>query len=83
MADVGSAACAEPVAPGGVVSLLPSNGREDALESNGQWQKTIWKYLSDPTVGVAATLVVVLIAAWFVVQPGGLHPGAFALFGRG
>ncbi|MFL5520007.1 MAG: hypothetical protein ACJ8B6_03655 [Gemmatimonadales bacterium] len=53
------------------------------MESNGQWRKTIWKYLSDPTVGVVATLVVVLIAAWFVVQPGGLHPGAFALFGRG
>jgi hypothetical protein len=53
------------------------------LDSNAQWQKTIRKYLSDPTFEVVATLVVVMVAAWFVVQPGGLHPGAFALFGRG
>ena len=46
-------------------------------------QATIWKILSDPTTMVAATILVMLVATWVVVEPGGLHPAAFPLFGRG
>lgn len=53
------------------------------MDSNGQWQKTIWRILSDPTMEVVATIAVVLVVAWFMIQSGGLHPGAFVGFGRG
>jgi hypothetical protein len=54
-----------------------------AVESNVQWQGTIWRILSDPATEVVATIAVVLGLAWFMIQTGGLHPGAFVGFGRG
>jgi len=57
--------------------------REIALNIYANWQNTIWKILSDPTFAVAATILVMLVATWVVVEPGGLHPAAFPLFGRG
>ena len=32
------------------------------------WQKTIWKIVSNPAFEVVAAIVVVLFAAWIVVQ---------------
>ena len=53
------------------------------MGTNGHWQKAIWRILSDPTMEVVATIVVVLVATWFMVENGGLHAGAFVGFGRG
>lgn len=49
--------------------------------NGGLWQKAIGRFLGDPTLGVVATLAVVVVAACFLVQ-NGTHPGAFVLFGR-
>ena len=32
------------------------------------WQKTLWKIVSNPALEVVAAIVVVLIAAWIVVH---------------
>ena len=32
------------------------------------WQKTLWKIVTHPTSKVAATIVVVALSAWIVVQ---------------
>jgi hypothetical protein len=32
------------------------------------WQKALWKVLRNPTVEVVAAIVVVMLAAWVVVQ---------------
>lgn len=32
------------------------------------WQKALWKVLRNPTVEVIAAIVVVILAAWVVVQ---------------
>ena len=32
------------------------------------WQKTLWKIVSNPAFEVVAAIVVVLFAAWIVVQ---------------
>lgn len=32
------------------------------------WQKTLWKIVSNPAIEVVAAIVLVLIAAWIVVQ---------------
>ena len=53
------------------------------MNEYGNWQNTIWKILSDPTFEVAATILVMLVATWAMVESGGLHPGAFVGFGRG
>lgn len=33
-----------------------------------EWQKTVWKIVSNPTLEVMVAIVAVLVAAWFVVQ---------------
>ena len=33
-----------------------------------EWQKTLWKIISNPALEVVAAIVVVLFAAWLVVQ---------------
>jgi ABC-type nickel/cobalt efflux system permease component RcnA len=39
------------------------------LRTNGYgWQKALWKIVSNPAIEVIAAIVVVLIAAWIVVQ---------------
>jgi ABC-type nickel/cobalt efflux system permease component RcnA len=37
------------------------------LIGNG-WQKALWKIVSNPAIEVVAAIVVVLFAAWIVVQ---------------
>lgn len=32
------------------------------------WQKTIWKILTNPTFKVIAAIVVVVLATWLIVQ---------------
>ena len=49
---------------------------------NANIQKTIWKLLSNPTLEVAATLVVVMVAATWLVMQSDVGQGAFILFGR-
>lgn len=34
----------------------------------GTWPKTLWKWVTDPTVDVLAVIALVLLAAWVVVQ---------------
>jgi hypothetical protein len=38
------------------------------------WQKAIWKVLTNPAVEVVAAIVAVLLAAWIVVQTEMEHP---------
>lgn len=33
-----------------------------------QWQKALWKIVSNPAIEVVAAIVVVLLAAWIVVD---------------
>lgn len=35
---------------------------------SGEWQKTLWKIVTNPTFEVLAAIVVVAFAAWIVVQ---------------
>ena len=32
------------------------------------WQRALWKIVTNPTLEVIAAIVVVLVAAWFVVE---------------
>lgn len=48
----------------------------------GNWQKAFWRILSDPTIEVVATLAVMLVATWFVLDNDVAHQGTFVLFGR-
>ena len=47
---------------------------------HGNWQRWIWRLLSNPAIEVVATLVVVMVAAWFLIESG--PRDAFPLFGR-
>jgi hypothetical protein len=33
-----------------------------------EWQKTLWKIVTNPAIEVIAAIVVVLLAAWLVVE---------------
>lgn len=33
-----------------------------------EWQRTVWKFVTNPAIEVIAAIVVVLLAAWVVVQ---------------
>lgn len=48
----------------------------------GNWQKAFWKIISDPTIEVMATLAVVLVATWFLLQNDTVGQGNLVLFGR-
>ncbi|HET7732069.1 MAG TPA: hypothetical protein VFK48_18750 [Usitatibacter sp.] len=37
-------------------------------KSTGTWQKTLWKFVTNPTVEVVAAIAVVILSAWVVVQ---------------
>ncbi len=45
----------------------------------GTWPKTLWKWVTDPTVDVLAVIALVLVAAWVVVQADVEMRKAFAL----
>ena len=38
------------------------------IHFGNDWQKTLRKILRSPTIEVVAAIVVVLLAAWFVIQ---------------
>ena len=40
------------------------------------WQNALWKLLTNPAFNVVAAIVVVLIAAWFVIDTQVQHPAA-------
>jgi hypothetical protein len=41
---------------------------------NSDWQKAIWKIVTNPAVEVLAAIVAVLLAAWVVIQTDLEHP---------
>lgn len=68
---------------GAVKQAAAPDGREVALRTqHGHWQEALWKILSHPTLEVAATLVVVTVATWYLMQNEAAHPGVFFLIGR-
>ena len=36
--------------------------------TGGNWQKAIWKLLNNPALELVATIVVVMVATWFLIQ---------------
>ena len=50
--------------------------------TDSHWQKTIWKLVTNPTLEVIATIVVVLLATWFLIQTDAGTNGVTVLFGR-
>jgi hypothetical protein len=47
------------------------------------WQKTAWKWISVPGTELVATLALVMLATWFLVQDGGLlHGAGFPVFAQ-
>ena len=36
--------------------------------TSGDWQKTLWKIVTNPTFEVVAAVIVMAFAAWIVVQ---------------
>jgi hypothetical protein len=53
--------------------------------SRHDWQKTIWKIVTNPAIEVVATLVVVLVATWYLILTDAVQPGVNVppvLFGR-
>ncbi len=38
------------------------------LRFGGHWPKALWKVVKNPTIEVIAAIVLVLLAAWVVVQ---------------
>ena len=38
------------------------------LKLNNHWQTALWKILTNPALEMVAAIVVVLIAAWFVID---------------
>jgi len=50
----------------------------------GNWQRAIWKLVTNPAIEVVATIVVVMVATWFVVDTQTSYPdrGVPVPFGR-
>ena len=46
------------------------------LRLQNDWQNAIWKILTNPAFNVVAAIVVVLIAAWFVIETDVFHRSA-------
>lgn len=42
---------------------------------HGHWQETLWKILTNPAFEVLAAIVVVMIAAWIVIDTEVLQSG--------
>ena len=55
------------------------------MKSNhGIWRKTLWKLLTNPAIELVATIVLVMIATWYLMQTEAVAPslGSGVLFGR-
>ena len=46
------------------------------LRLQNDWQNALWKILTNPAFEVVAAIVVVLIAAWFVIDTDVFHRSA-------
>ena len=46
------------------------------------WHRTLWKLLTNPGAELVATLAVVMVATWYLIQAGPYDPLAVPLFGR-
>ena len=46
------------------------------LRLHNDWQNALWKILTNPAFEVVAAIVVVLIAAWFVIDTDVFHRSA-------
>ena len=46
------------------------------LRFGNDWQGTLWKIVTNPTIEVVAAIVVMLIAAWVVIDTDAIHKGA-------
>ena len=48
--------------------------------THGNWQKAIWKLLTNPAIEIAVTIALVMVATWYLIQAGPYDP--LPLFGR-
>jgi hypothetical protein len=51
---------------------------------HGNWQKIIWKLVTNPAIELVATIAIVMVATWFVVDTQTRMPekGVPVVFGR-
>ena len=66
----------EPAAPWGVVRYVKGKP--------GNWQRAIWKLVTNPAIEMVATILVVMVATWYVVDTQVSYPerGVPVPFGR-
>ena len=51
--------------------------------TDGNWQRTIWKILTNPAIELVATIAVVMVATWFLIQNDVVQQGVhLPLFGH-
>ena len=50
--------------------------RDMQLRMHNDWQAAIWKILTNPATEVIVAIVLVLIAAWFVIDTDVFHRSA-------
>jgi hypothetical protein len=51
--------------------------------TGGDWQKAIWKLLTNPALELVATIALVMVATWFLIQNDVVQQGAqLPLFGH-
>jgi hypothetical protein len=43
--------------------------------SDSNWQKAIWKLLANPALELVATIALVMVATWFLIQNDGVQQG--------
>ena len=48
------------------------------------WQTTLWKLLTNPVLELVATIAVVMLATWYLIQTEAVAPtlGSGVVFGR-
>lgn len=46
------------------------------MKFNYNWQEALWKIVTNPLIEVIAAVVVMLVAAWFVVDTAVVQKGA-------
>ena len=52
--------------------------------SHGNWQKALWKLLTNPAIELVATIALVMFATWYLIQTEAVAPslGSGVVFGR-
>ena len=46
------------------------------------WQDTLWKLLTNPGVELVATIAVVMVATWYLIEAGPMDPSGVPVFAR-